>query len=526
MNRLFPVRFFGAARSWQAMLEVVACSLAYILIVVLLTPYLSGETLAVALLLLNPLCAIWCALRIRFIGGRRMIKALREIALPVLVQLAVILGVVLPVSFAGGAALDIWRRIQEGAPITSFYFSLLFVGPSYFILRLGVWFLRLWSRYQRRYMVLSLTNAILSTALIGGAIFMFFIAILGVFTNSSSANLGNESGLGIWIFANLQLLVSLFMGSFVSVFCLIAGLLPFAAVFSFWVARRTTKRLTELAGAADLMRQGRLDARVTVSGEDEVARLQAGFNSMASDLERTLRDLKTERDRVSGLLKSRKELIVDISHDLRTPVATLRAMLESEQKSGSPSAASAQTLATMDREIIRLQGLIDELFAVSQAEVDRLTIDPQPIQIGEVVRQRVEAAAPLAWQTGRVSVGADILPDLPPAVADRARLEQVLSNLLQNAIRHTPPGGLVVAGVSPEPDFLRIEVKDTGGGIEPEELPHIWDRYYRGRHEAEDNGAGIGLALVKEYTEAMGGTVAVKSEPGRGSVFTLFLPRA
>jgi signal transduction histidine kinase len=526
MNRLFPIRFFGAARSWQAMLEIVSCSLAYILLLVLLTPYLSGNTLAVALLLLNPFCALWCAFRIRFVEGRRLVKALREIALPVLVEMAVILGVVLPVSLAGGSALETWQRVQEGAPFASLYFSLFFVGPVYCIFRLGVWFLCFWSRYQRRYMVLSLTNAILSTALMGGLFFMFSIAILAVFANASSGNPGSGSGLGIWIFTNLQLLISLFMGSFMSIFCLLAGLLPFAAVFSFWIARRTTKRLTELAGAADLMRQGRLDARVMVSGEDEVARLQAGFNSMAADLERTLRDLKTERDRVSGLLQSRKELIVDISHDLRTPVATLRALLESEQKSGSPSTASTQTLETMDREIIRLQGLIDELFTVSQAEVDRLTIDPQPIQIGEVIRQRVEAAAPLAWQTGRVSVSADIFPDLPPAVADRARLEQVLSNLLQNAIRHTPPGGLVVTGVSPEPDFLRIEVKDTGGGIDPEELPHIWDRYYRGKHEAEDNGAGIGLALVKEYTEAMGGTVAVQSEPGRGSVFTLFLPRA
>jgi len=118
------------------------------------------------------------------------------------------------------------------------------------------------------------------------------------------------------------------------------------------------------------------------------------------------------------------------------------------------------------------------------------------------------------------------LPDLPPALADERRLEQVLSNLLHNGVRHTPPGGIVAVMAAAEQDALRIEARDTGEGIPPEELPYVWERFYRGESaRAEDSrGAGLGLALVKELTEAMGGTVEVKSILGEGSCFVVKLP--
>jgi signal transduction histidine kinase len=139
----------------------------------------------------------------------------------------------------------------------------------------------------------------------------------------------------------------------------------------------------------------------------------------------------------------------------------------------------------------------------------------------------VEAVAPLAWRAGRVEVVADAPPGLPLAQADAERLEQVLSNLLRNGVRHTSPGGIVVAAVSADAEHVSIVVRDTGEGIAPEDLPHIWERFYRGEnHRSSDGGAGLGLAIVKELTEAMGGTVAVESTPGQGSCFTIRLRRS
>src|SRR5690606_6300326 len=124
------------------------------------------------------------------------------------------------------------------------------------------------------------------------------------------------------------------------------------------------------------------------------------------------------------------------------------------------------------------------------------------------------------------TVMAEAQPETPPALADPARLEQALVNLVRNAVRHTPPGGIVALSVSATPEAVLVAVRDTGEGIAPEELPQIWEPFYRGaRARGEDaGGAGLGLALVRELTEAMGGAVTVESEPGAGSCFTLRLP--
>ena len=137
----------------------------------------------------------------------------------------------------------------------------------------------------------------------------------------------------------------------------------------------------------------------------------------------------------------------------------------------------------------------------------------------------VDAMAPLAWQTGRVEVVSDIPAHLPPVLADPVRLDQVLANLLRNAIRHTPPGGLVAVRAFVDSNAVRFDVCDTGEGIPAEDLPHIWERFYRGANgrSRDSGGAGLGLALVKELTEAMGGSVSVESAPDQGACFTVRL---
>jgi signal transduction histidine kinase len=331
------------------------------------------------------------------------------------------------------------------------------------------------------------------------------------------------------------------------------AVLPPAALISYLALRRTTRRLEQLAAGAEALRAGDLAARVPVGGQDEVAQLQATFNAMAVDLERTLRDLEAERDRVAGLLEARRQLVASVSHELRTPVATVRGYLESirrrsEAVTAGPPASSGAALSeangqglnettgngqalwadleTIEREIARLQRIIEDLFTLSRAEVGRLDLRPEPTDAGALVRRLVESIAPLAWGQRRVEVLAEVAPGLPPARVDAQRLEQIVSNLLGNAVRHTPPGGLVAASASVEPNAVRVEVRDTGEGIAPDELPRVFERFYRGQGSDGRAGAGLGLALVKELAEAMGGSAEAASTPGEGSRFTVRLPRA
>jgi signal transduction histidine kinase len=304
--------------------------------------------------------------------------------------------------------------------------------------------------------------------------------------------------------------------------------LPPTLLMSFIVLRPVTRRLEDLTAATAALRAGNLAARVPVGGEDELARLQTDFNAMATDLERAMRSLQQERDRVGGLLQARRELIAAVSHELRTPVASLRAYLDSaiSHWDGSPPATLRQDMETMLGEAERLQRLIEDLFDLSRAEVGRLTLNLAPTDVGAVLDRSARAAAPMAWERGRVEVLAEVPPDLPPARADAGRLEQVVRNLVANAVRHTPPGGLVMLTAARADGEIVVQVKDTGEGIAPQDLPRVWERFYRtgNARERDRGGAGLGLALVKELTEAMSGRVGVESVPGEGSCFTIRLP--
>jgi signal transduction histidine kinase len=295
-----------------------------------------------------------------------------------------------------------------------------------------------------------------------------------------------------------------------------------SSIVGYLLSRRLVGRLEQLSQAAEALRGGDLTARVPLTGRDEVSQLQQSFNTMAGDLEHAMGDLAAERDRVSGLLEAHHQLVAGVSHELRTPVATVRGYLESAlRRDGTLPRDLKSDLDTADREVVRLEALIDDLFTLSRAEVDRLELRPAPTDIGALVRGRVETQAPLAWRQRKVQLLAEVPPEGPIAQVDAQRVAQIVSNLLSNAIRHTPPGGLVAASVVAEPDVVRIEVCDTGEGIPPEALARLWERFYTGHDGA---GAGLGLALVKQLTESMGGSVDVTSAPGDGSCFSIRLP--
>jgi signal transduction histidine kinase len=394
---------------------------------------------------------------------------------------------------------------------------------------------------RRRRLQWALTNALLTVAVAGAA--LVGLSVMGLVLLATR----NNAPLLQWITAMIFLAVLIILGALL--------VLPPIIVFSYLFARSASRRLLRLVHATEQLREGDLSARAPVEGEDEVAQLQRNFNAMAENLEQGVRELRAERDEVARLLEQRRELIASVSHELRTPVATLRGYLESANRLGEEAHPEAlrRDLDVMLHETQRLQRLIDDLFTLARAEVGRLDLTLEPVDVGALARRVVETVAPLAWRASRVEVIARVAPETPLARADAARLEQALHNLLRNAMRHTQPGGIIVVsaelgdadcneGIAPPGSAgsthsagveavkrVALRVGDTGEGIAEEDLPRIWERFYRADRAREldaTGGSGLGLALVKEVIEAMGGSVAVESALGQGSAFSLLLPLA
>jgi signal transduction histidine kinase len=487
------------------------------------------QTISSLLILDGPCCILWCALRLRLPAGAWWRKLLYEsvvagvqgLALLPLLLLASFAILLLkpdaPVVLAGVHSLPaLLARGLEYSDQVLRVLDAIFVGAMvmFLVFRVGVRLGVRWNQMRRRRLRWALTHAHLVVVVIGAALLGVLLVGVDVLTSKEFPFYLLSIMLALVIFTGLALAV----------------VLPPSALFSYLFSRRLTRRIEGLARAASALRQGEYGIRVPVSGEDEIARLQADFNAMAADLERTMRELQAERDAVATLLKARRELVASVSHELRTPIATLRGYLESTRAhwDATPPPTLRQDLQIMEQETIRLQTLIDDLFALSRAEVGKLELRCQTVDAG-VLAQRVAATmAPLAWQGRRVEVVADVASEAPLIFVDPCRLEQALQNLAHNAVRYTPPGGIVALLVQSGDDLVTLQVRDTGEGIAAADLPRIWERFYRAESSRTqpDSGSGLGLALVKELTETMGGTVAVESLPGEGSCFTLRFPLA
>ena len=284
-------------------------------------------------------------------------------------------------------------------------------------------------------------------------------------------------------------------------------------------ASRLTRPLRSLQAAAQRMGQGDLGARVPLLGSGELVALARTFNHMAESLERQE--------------TARRALVADVAHDLRTPVTviqgTIDALLDGVYE------PTAERLSSIRQETTRLAQLVRDLRDVSLSDAGQLRLDLRPVAVGELAeraRRRLEAVAG-ARGIRLQSVAHTATPLIE---ADPARLEQALDNLLGNALRHTPPGGEVTIHTLPTgPAGARqvaIAVADTGSGLAPEDLPRVFDRFYRAdpaRARYEDDGSagsGLGLAIVKAIVEAHGGHVRVESVPGSGARFTMAFPAA
>ena len=260
----------------------------------------------------------------------------------------------------------------------------------------------------------------------------------------------------------------------------------------------------------------------------EFARLMLGLDESRVQLAAAQAEVRVQEARAESADRSRRELIVNASHELRTPVASISAHVESLLKPGRRMDRETRDyLKVVASETERLGSLVDDVLILARADADELSLDVRPVEVDKVIARVCDALAPLAKRERSLNLVHSEAAGLPRAMADRERLAQVLTNLVRNAVNHTPDGGIISVNAIAAADRVNIAVSDTGIGIDEEELSKVFERFYRSdQSRARDTGGtGLGLSIVKDLLTAMGGTIDVHSTPGSGSVFTVSLRR-
>jgi len=289
--------------------------------------------------------------------------------------------------------------------------------------------------------------------------------------------------------------------------CLIGG--GTALAMTLVLSRRILSPIKALTEAARRLGQGDFSQRLELKDKGEVGELARAFNSMASDLERAE--------------QLRRNMVADVAHELRTPLSNIRGYLEAVND--GVMKPDAEAIQSLNEEATRLARLVDELQELSLAEAGELKLVCQAEDISKLVSQSVLAFQAQAASKG-VSLSIDLAEELPPVNIDSQRMAQVLHNLLDNAVAHTESDGHVTISTTQKDEWIEVAVTDTGEGIPDEDLPNIFERFYRvdkSRTRAT-GGTGLGLTIAKRLIEAHGGSIKVHSELGKGSRFTFTLP--
>jgi signal transduction histidine kinase len=292
-----------------------------------------------------------------------------------------------------------------------------------------------------------------------------------------------------------------------------------AMALGWFLSSTVTERIHLLQQAAERLARGDLSTRVPVSGRDEVAALASAFNQMAARLQAADR----RQRELEGL---RRDLIAWVGHDLQTPLASIRAILEALADGVADEPGMQQRyFATAQRDLRALSSLIDDLFQMAQLDAGGLQLDRSRSSLADLISDTLESFSELAKRQ-QVSLEGQAQQDLDPVDMDTQRIGRVLNNLVSNALRHTPAGGRVQVEARRLGPRVQVTVSDTGDGIPAADLPHIFERFYRGEksRSRQTGGSGLGLAIARGIVRAHGGEIRAESEAGRGARFTFTLP--
>lgn len=292
-----------------------------------------------------------------------------------------------------------------------------------------------------------------------------------------------------------------------------------AVVLGYFFSSALIDRINLLQNAAQDVARGDLSVRVPAQGNDELALLARTFNDMAEEL-RIAQHKQQELDTL------RRDLIAWVSHDLQTPLASMRAIVEALADGVVEDPETVQRyLRTVKREINDLSELIDDLFQVAQMDAGGLALQRSENSLADLISDTLESFSGITGQR-EVNLSGSVDPDIDLVYMDAPRIGRVLNNLVSNALRHTPPGGKVEVHASRQGDWARVDIRDSGAGIPAEDMPYIFERFYRGEKSRSrlTGGAGLGLAIARGIVEAHGGQIGVESASGDGANFYFVLP--
>ncbi len=292
---------------------------------------------------------------------------------------------------------------------------------------------------------------------------------------------------------------------------LLAGLAALAAalVLGFILFRQITAPLDALVRATQNIAAGDLRARARVHGDDELSRLGRSFNAMAENLERSE--------------TARRNMLADVAHELRNPLGVIQGHLEAMLDGVFPT--NAEQIASLHDETMLLTRLVGDLREIALADAGQLSIRREPTDLGALVARVTAAFQPQAAEH-RIALNCEVAAALPTMQVDAQRIEQVLRNLISNALRYTPDDGAVSVKLNGAANGVRVEVRDTGPGIPAEDRPHVFERFWRGDTSRARalGGTGLGLAIAQQWIQVHGGQMGVESEVGQGATFWFTLP--
>ena len=277
------------------------------------------------------------------------------------------------------------------------------------------------------------------------------------------------------------------------------------------IARIVTRPVAELSAGIERMSKGDYQHRVHVKGRSELAQLAAAFNQMS--------------EQVHSLDEARNQFVSNASHELKTPLATIKILVESMlYQDDMPAELRSEFLGDIDREIDRLSSVVGDLLTLVHIDSHKLRLRREMMVFSDTVRETVARLTPLAKKRGQQIVAR--IADGCEMFADPGKLSQVCYNILENAIKYTPDGGTITVVLSRMGRDAVLEITDTGVGIPKEDLPHVFDRFYRvdKARSRDTGGTGLGLSIVQQIVRLHAGSVTVQSEPGKGTTFTVQLP--